>query len=399
MTGVMKTVQTLCQEIGPRPVGSAGNLRAAEYIQDALAALWLKVERQAFPCPMWTELRTRLDLAGVKLAATANPFSPSGEVSAPAVFVSTLVELEAVNLTDCISVLHGELVQGGLSNRHAAYFPERDQRVLQLLEEKKPAGIVTISPKTGEFERILYDWDLAIPSVSVPAEVGLSILGRPGQLLNLSIESQSEQGEFFNVIASKPGRRADKIVLCAHFDTKHGSPGADDNASGVAVLLALAERFSEREIHASLEWIAFNGEEAGGLGDVAYLQQREAEFGQILAAINMDGVGSYLGATSVTGLACSSAIQEAVQALVREHPGATWIDPWYESNHSTFWPRGVPSLAISTLGGAQVHHTFADTREWISEKRLEAVVDLVEGMVELIQDKPLHWGREVTTAN
>ena len=399
MADLMKSIRTLCQDIGSRPVGSAGNQRAAEYIQEAFAALGLDVELQPFPCPIWKELRTRLDLVGVKLAAAANPFSPPGEVSAPAVILSTLAELEAAILSDCIGVLHGELVQGGLSNRHAAYFPERDRRVLQLLEEKKPAGIVTVSAKTGEFERILHDWDLAIPSVTVPAEVGLTLLERPGQMLNLRIESQSEPGEFFNVVASQPGRRAEKLLLCAHFDTKHGSPGADDNASGVAVLLALAERLAGRELPAALEWVAFNGEEAGGLGDVVYIQQRQDEFGQLLAAINMDGVGSYLGATSVTGLACSTAMQEAAQALVREHPGATWVDPWYESNHNTFWPRSVPSLAISTLGGAQVHHTYADTLEWISEKRLEAVVDLVEGLVELIQDKPMQWGREIGNAN
>ena len=68
---------------------------------------------------------------------------------------------------------------------------------------------------------------------------------------------------FRNVIAEVPGtNRADELLLLgAHYDTAEGTPGADDNASGVAALLELARLLREASLQETLRWVAFTLEE------------------------------------------------------------------------------------------------------------------------------------------
>jgi aminopeptidase YwaD len=177
-TAAMKHLEHLCVEIGPRPVGSKGNQAAADYIQSVFEASGLEVEAQAFACPTWGEGGTRLELDGRRLDAAANVFSPSCDVTAPGVIISTMTELEIARLGGRIGVMHGDLTKSGLSARNGIYFPERDQKIMQLLEEKKPAALITIHPKIGRFERLIVDSEFPIPSATVPAEVGLTLLRR-----------------------------------------------------------------------------------------------------------------------------------------------------------------------------------------------------------------------------
>jgi Zn-dependent M28 family amino/carboxypeptidase len=72
------------------------------------------------------------------------------------------------------------------------------------------------------------------------------------------------------VIGRLQGQIPERIVFCAHYDSKVDTPGAYDNAAGVGVLLALAQILSGRKHRHTLEWVAFTGEEGAGLGDMEY---------------------------------------------------------------------------------------------------------------------------------
>ena len=67
------------------------------------------------------------------------------------------------------------------------------------------------------------------------------------------------------------------ILIGAHYDTVFGSPGADDNATGIAVLLELARFFATEEKNYPLRFVAFDLEEYGLLGSRAYAQFLRAE--------------------------------------------------------------------------------------------------------------------------
>lgn len=95
-----------------------------------------------------------------------------------------------------------------------------------------------------------------------------------------------------NVFAEKPGtdKEAGAILLAAHYDTVLKSPGADDNASGIAVLLEIARLFNSVSTPRTLQLAFFDKEEAGLLGSRAFANNT-ARLQQIRGVINMDMVG------------------------------------------------------------------------------------------------------------
>jgi aminopeptidase YwaD len=386
-TRLSKHLAHLCEEIGPRPLGSPKNQAAATYIADGFAACGLQVERQTFPCFLWEEISTQLEVDGQSVAAWANTFSAPCDVTAPVVTMGTVAELEAAELTKRIGVLYGDLTKDhGFGARSAVYFPEHLQRIVRLLEEKAPSALVLVNPLVGCQERLMRDWEFPIPSATAPARAGLALLRHGGRTARLRIDAHQSPSQFCNVIARKPGDRPERITFLAHFDTMAGTPGASDNGSGVAVLLALAETLAERELPSGLEWIAVNGEEVGGVGGAAYLRQYERDLEGILALINVDGAGQRPGTNSVTVMGAPEALEAQVRRVHRRHPGIAWVEPWYESDHSAFLWRGVPCIPISSVGGANVAHLPSDTIEWTSPAKLAEVVSLITDIVESLQN-------------
>ena len=393
-TSAMAHLSRLVSEIGPRAIGTPGNRAAASYIHDVFAACDLDVEVQDYACPAWEDLGASLTLNGEPLDVVANAFSPACDVTAPLVAACTIAELKAADLNGRIGLLYGDLTTAPLACKSWFLKTERDDQMIRLLEEKKPAALITVQTKAGQLERLIEDWEFLTPSATAPAATSLVLLRQGGASVHLRIDSQHAPGSTANLVARKLGQSPEKIVLCAHYDTKVDTPGASDNGGGVAVLLALAERFRLKKMNYGLEFVAFTGEEYLPIGDDEYLRRGGDSFDQILAAINFDGVGSLLGPDTITLIAGSQPFQEHLNQLTQPYPGVLWVAPWPESNHSTFSWRGIPSIAFSSVGAFRLAHLRDDTVEWISAARLDEAVALTSEIVESLQDKPLAWGRQ-----
>lgn len=391
---VMEHLRVLSERIGPRPTGSRANQETAAYIHRVFESCGLAVQRQEFPFPSWEHRSTCLQIGDEPLEATANLFSPSCDLTGTVVPLSTVRELEEADLINRIGLLYGDLTREQLAAKGAIYVPERDKRIITLLESKSPAALITVSTGLDQVRSVIQDWDLPVPSATVPAHVGMALVRRAGEQIRFRIDTRTMPGYSSNIVATQPGTREERIVLCAHYDTYPRTPGAWDNGSGIAVILTLAEILGKQDLSVGLEWVAFNGEELGGVGDLEYLHRRRNELNRIVAGINTDGVGQELGVTSIATFAASSAFQEHVSALVEEqHPEVVEVAPWPASDHYTFYSNGVPSIALTSSGYGQVLHRPEDTLEWISPARLSGVISLVADLVQSLQDKPAAWGR------
>ncbi|MBX3209730.1 MAG: M20/M25/M40 family metallo-hydrolase [Labilithrix sp.] len=91
----------------------------------------------------------------------------------------------------------------------------------------------------------------------------------------------------------------ESVIVGAHYDTSRGSPGADDNASGVAMLLALARSLSAVPLHRTVRLVAFAAEEAPHTGTATtgsrhYLDDLRREGPRVTAMMNIDAVGVYV---------------------------------------------------------------------------------------------------------
>ena len=378
----------LVNGIGPRPSGTEGNRQAAAYIRQVFEAAGLEVEMQEFACPAWEDLGTTLEVDGPPLEAAANAYSPPCDVTAPLVPVCTEAELSVADLNGRIAVLYGDLTRAPLSAKSWFLKDERDDRIISLLEAKRPAALLTVQPGLGDLNRLIEDWEFTIPSATVPARTGLALL-RPGaQLARLRTRSRQSPGSTANVVARLAGDTPERITLMAHYDTKIDTPGAVDNAAGVAVLLALAQHLAGKKYRYGLEWVAFTNEEYLPIGDDEYLRRLGGSLEGVAAAINFDGVGLAIGATSVAIFSASPLFQELVDEQVRACPGAVWVEPWPQSNHSTFAWRGVPSLAFSSTGAWDRAHLRVDTAEWVSPAKLGEAIRIAAGVIEAIQQQP-----------
>lgn len=217
-----------------------------------------------------------------------------------------------------------------------------------------------------------------------------------------------------------PSLRNEWILVCAHLDhegiTARGVfPGADDNASGVAGLLEVAEAFATAAAaglppRRSVLFAAWNAEERGLLGAWAYTETPVAPLAQTVAVLNMDMIGRHeevpeRGGGRFRGLSpqTASSNENALNLLgysyspdlqlVAESSGRlsrTGLDLRfrYDDNasdllrRSDHWPflfRGVPALFIHT-GLHPDYHTERDTPDLLDYDKMGRIARLVHQM-------------------
>jgi acetylornithine deacetylase/succinyl-diaminopimelate desuccinylase-like protein len=164
--------------------------------------------------------------------------------------------------------------------------------------------------------------------------------------------------------------------------------GADDNASGVSVLLELASRLKSRkdEIRRSLIFVVFGGEELGLLGSKYFTQHSPISLKQITGMINLDMVGRLdttrglqVGGAG-TSVQADSIIQLANKGNLKLR---VTLDGSGPSDHSSFYSRNIPVFFLTT-GAHTDYHTPYDDIERINFGGLKVISDFSEQLVLLV---------------
>jgi len=108
----------------------------------------------------------------------------------------------------------------------------------------------------------------------------------------LTIQGRTRKYTSYNVYCSLDNHCKKEIIIGAHWDSKNG-PGADDNASGVSLVLEIAKYFNaqKNQIPVNLKFILFGAEELGELGSKAYIQKHIIDTASTLYYFNIDCVG------------------------------------------------------------------------------------------------------------
>jgi alkaline phosphatase isozyme conversion protein len=114
------------------------------------------------------------------------------------------------------------------------------------------------------------------------------------EVINQEFQFSDEEGRnnnSANIMVVKPGNSGQEIIVGAHYDSSVEGQGADDNASGVGVLLELAMRLNETETPYTIRLIAFGAEENDLDGSRYYVDQMDStEINNIIGMINLDSV-------------------------------------------------------------------------------------------------------------
>lgn len=159
------------------------------------------------------------------------------------------------------------------------------------------------------------------------------------------------------------------LVFTAHYDHLGGMgshtffPGANDNASGVSLLLSMARYYAKNPAPYSMAFICFAAEEPGLLGSLHFTQHPLIDLKKIRFLINLDMVGT--GETGITVVNANSYPQEfkllnqindSHQYLTKIHPRGAAAN----SDHYFFTEKGVPAFFIYTNGGIKAYHDVDD---------------------------------------
>jgi Zn-dependent M28 family amino/carboxypeptidase len=192
------------------------------------------------------------------------------------------------------------------------------------------------------------------------------------------------------------------VIVGAHYDSAERSPGANDNATGAAALLALARSFARERPSRTIRFVAFTNEEApftrtAEMGSLVYARRCRELGADVRAMLSLDALGSPAadrrdGALALVSNRASRRLSDDVLALLREDgrvrcsrapllgllPGVQPSDPW------AFWENGYPAVMLTC--GATLRYRrpqpAGDTIDRIDFGRLAAVAASVARAVD-----------------
>ncbi|MDR4465698.1 MAG: M28 family peptidase [Nitrospira sp.] len=198
------------------------------------------------------------------------------------------------------------------------------------------------------------------------------------------------------------------LIIGAHFDTVAGSPGADDNASALAVLLHVARQVRGIPLIRPIRFIAFNLEEENLLGSSAYTsflrENHETIHGAIILecvgyASHLEGsqkkppglpisiptIGDFIG---VIGNERSQTLAGSVVQAMQSHlpivplvvPGNGELLPdTRRSDHTSFWEQGFPAVMLTDTANFRNPH-YHEPTDTIETLNLDFLASVAEGV-------------------
>jgi aminopeptidase YwaD len=338
-TRAYRHVLELSQTIGPHVAGTPEDRTSGAYIAGQLARDGYSVEWQAFTFPYF-------DVRAVALTVPSSPslvlhprpmqYSPSTPAGGA---TADLVDAGLGRAAD----IRGHPLAGKIALVERGDLPFREK-----VENAAFAGAVAVviyNNYAGEFGGTLVR-PSRIPVVSLSGDEGQKLLAlmRSGPVtVHLSVETTNQERTTWNIIGTKPGRERTVLVVGAHRDTVAAAPGANDNSSGVATALEMAEVLREVPLRSTVRFIFFGAEEEGLYGSAYYVRHPGIE--PIIGMVNLDmeGVGERLevanfrGSDALARTAARLAGQLGIRAIFA-HEGA--------SDHVNFESIGVPAVLL-----------------------------------------------------
>jgi Zn-dependent M28 family amino/carboxypeptidase len=242
------------------------------------------------------------------------------------------------------------------------------------------------------------------------SEAGLIVTKQPFQALG---------GTYHNVIGTAlpdhgPSQSAPPLIVAAHFDTVQGSPGADDNASALAVLLHIIRQVRAMTLTRPIRFIAFNLEEENLLGSSAYTallrKRREAIQGAIVlecvgyashqpdsqtippgVPIAVPTIGNFL---AVIGNERSHTLTGSVTQAMKPHlpivplavPGnGEKLPDTRRSDHTSFWEQGFSAIMLTDTANFRNPHYHRST-DTLDTLNLGFIASVAEGLMTTVTE-------------
>ncbi len=299
-----------------------------------------------------------------------------------------------------------------------AYRKDSDERELEISREKALSGTllrnhVTYLSKTFAPR----SWDRAENQKRVADYIESAFRMSRAEVSKQSFEAEGRT--FVNVIARFPGKTAGKIIIGAHYDSCGDTPGADDNASGVAGLLGLARMLRHYEPRHTIELVAYANEEPPWFGSKDMGSWRHAKSlkdagDKVIAMICLEMIGYFSDAPGsqeypldvmkilypsrgnflavVSGLDSAGLAREVKEAMKKktDYPIVQFSMPMRKdsgvdlSDHRNYAALGMPAVMVTDTAFMRnkEYHTPRDTADKLDYGKMEQAV---KGLFEVVR--------------
>jgi Zn-dependent M28 family amino/carboxypeptidase len=280
-----------------------------------------------------------------------------------------------------------------------------------VLRDRLRSHVEALAADIGE--RNLWRYD-ALNASAQYIDNAFAALGYPVQSQEFAARGESVR----NIEVALPGTsdRRQTVVVGAHYDTVRGSPGANDNGSGLAALLELARLLKGRRLPRTIRLVAFVNEEApfaytAEMGSRVYARRARSRDEDIVAMLSLETIGYYSDVPgsqhypfpfslfypdtgNFIGFVGNSPSRNLVRGAIasfRQHvrfpsegiAAPEWVTGVGWSDHWSFWREGYPALMVTDTAPFRYpyYHVPADTPDKIDYGRLARVVTGLAGVV------------------
>jgi aminopeptidase YwaD len=390
-----EVINELCSDImAGRGYVNDGDNAAAFYIEEAF--LKYKLENwdfdynQTFEFPVNRFPETvEVALDGVELKPGGDfivvPSCPSSKIELPILRIETKPRVTELGASFGVDSLTGYAVV--MEDSIYKELSQFGHRPLDILKANGAKAIIRLTDKLT--------WAVSSTQDEIPTVVMLRDKIGNAKSVKLNIEAElKKKHRTQNVIGFIEGAEEPEkfVVFTGHYDHlgMMGKDamfrGANDNASGIAMMLNFVKHFSQpgHRPKKSIVFMAFAGEEAGLLGSQYYVQNPLFPLDQIEFVINVDLLGTGEdGITVVNG----SIHPEEFNALVELNDRNKYLKRVKKrgkaanSDHYPFSEKGVPAFFIYTMGGITAYHDIYDLPETLPLTEFEDVFKLIRDFI------------------
>ncbi|HEU4998609.1 MAG TPA: M28 family metallopeptidase [Lapillicoccus sp.] len=364
---------------GTRVSGSPGYDASVDYVVDRLVAAGWNVTRQAF------QFQTFISLAPSVLERTQPPpvtplehnimsYSGSGNVTAAVALPSVSTGCFAADWAGFPVGAIALVERGGSTSTFTCSFAIKAQNAIAA----GAVGLIVYNNIAGPLNGTLGNTFTAnFPAVGITQSLGQELAATPGLQVHLQTSTLRGIATTENVLAELPGKNADNVVMAgAHLDSVNAGPGINDNGSGSAALLEVAENLAKVKPQNTLRFGWWGAEESNLVGSTFYVNSlSEAEAEKIALYLNFDMVGSpnYVffiydgdnsdGVGSPAGPPGSAQIEKTFEQFY-ESRGVPYkgTDFTGRSDYGPFIAVGIPSGGLFT--GAEGIKTAEEAALW-----------------------------------
>ncbi len=275
-----------------RVSGSEGYNASVDYAMEVFEAAGYEVREQTFDFQTFIEhpgtlLRQVAPEPAADLPTTIMSYSGSGDVQAPVTVVSGL----GCDAADFTGFPAGDVA---LVSRGACAFALKATNAA----EAGAAAVVIYNNTAGSLNGTLGNaFSLDLPVVAVTQELGQQFAGTDGLVLRVKATTFRGMATTSNVIAESTFGDPDNVVMAgAHLDSVSAGPGINDNGSGSATILEVAEQMAKVEPTNKVRFALWGAEESGLVGSHHYVDDLvandAAELERIALYLNFDMIGS-----------------------------------------------------------------------------------------------------------